>query len=102
MTEAETSQAPIIKVRGLHKYFGDAHIIKGVDLDLSPGRVVVIMGPTDPRYTHANLEKTIVLRRDSECSPCHLKECKQDHSCMRDISPEEVTQACEKLLREHT
>ncbi len=33
--------------------------------------VVVIMGPTDPRYTNANLEKTIVLRRDLNCAPCH-------------------------------
>ena len=35
--------------------------------------VVVIMGPTDPRYTNANLEKTIVLRRDVDCAPCHHK-----------------------------
>jgi heptosyltransferase-2 len=64
--------------------------------------VVVIMGPTDPRYTQANLEKTIVLRRNSECSPCHLKECTQDHSCMREISPVEVMQACEQMLRERS
>jgi heptosyltransferase-2 len=64
--------------------------------------VVVIMGPTDPGYTHANLEKTVVLRRDSDCSPCHLKECTLDHNCMTEISPEDVTQACEQMLREHS
>jgi len=63
--------------------------------------VVVIMGPTDPRYTQKNLEKTIVLRRELACSPCHHKECAQDHSCMTDISPEAVLQAGEQLLREH-
>jgi heptosyltransferase-2 len=62
--------------------------------------VVVIMGPTDPRYTQRNLEKTIVLRRKTECSPCHLKECTQDHRCMTAISPEIVLQAGERLLRE--
>ncbi len=62
--------------------------------------VVVIMGPTDPRYTQANLEKTIVLRRESECSPCHLKECTLDHSCMTEISPEAVLQAGKQLLQE--
>ena len=62
---------------------------------------VVIMGPTDPRYTNSNLEKTIVLRRDSECSPCHLKECALDHSCMTEISPETVLQAGEQLLQEN-
>jgi len=62
--------------------------------------VVVIMGPTDPRYTHANLEKTIVLRQDLECSPCHLKECSEDHNCMTKISPDAVLRAAEQLLME--
>lgn len=62
--------------------------------------VVVIMGPTDPRYTHANLEKTMVLRQELDCSPCHLKECPLEHSCMREISPEAVLQATEQLVQE--
>jgi polar amino acid transport system ATP-binding protein len=37
---------PIIKVRGLHKYFGPLHVIKGVDLDVAPREVVVIIGPS--------------------------------------------------------
>ena len=37
---------PIIKVRGLHKYFGPLHVIKGVDLDVTPGEVVVVIGPS--------------------------------------------------------
>jgi ABC-type polar amino acid transport system ATPase subunit len=36
----------IIKVRGLHKYFGPLHVIKGVDLEVQPGEVVVIIGPS--------------------------------------------------------
>ena len=64
--------------------------------------VVVIMGPTDPRYTHANLEKTVVLRHDLECSPCHLKECSLNHNCMTEISPEAVLTASEQLLEEHS
>jgi len=62
--------------------------------------VVVIMGPTDPRYTHANLEKTRVLRKELDCSPCHLKECPLEHSCMREISPQAVLQAAEQLVQE--
>ncbi|MDH7487471.1 MAG: amino acid ABC transporter ATP-binding protein [Anaerolineae bacterium] len=38
--------APIIRVRGLHKYFGRLHVIRGVDLDVEPGEVVVIIGPS--------------------------------------------------------
>ncbi len=37
---------PIIKVRGLHKYFGPLHVIQGVDLDVDQGEVVVIIGPS--------------------------------------------------------
>jgi ABC-type polar amino acid transport system ATPase subunit len=46
MGSIKSSEKPIIKVRGLHKYFGPAHIIKGVDLDLWPSEVIVIMGPS--------------------------------------------------------
>jgi ABC-type polar amino acid transport system ATPase subunit len=37
---------PIIRVQGLHKYFGPLHVIKGVDLDVKPGEVVVVIGPS--------------------------------------------------------
>lgn len=59
---------------------------------------VVIMGPTDPRYTGANLERTVVIRKDLECSPCHKKTCPTDHRCMTAITPAEVLEACQGLL----
>jgi cystine transport system ATP-binding protein len=46
MTVSERNKKPIIKVRGLHKYFGDTYIIKGVELDIRSGEVVVIIGPS--------------------------------------------------------
>ena len=61
---------------------------------------VVIMGPTDPRYTSSNLDKTIVIRVDLDCSPCHKKTCPADHRCMTQITPEMVLEAGEKLLSE--
>jgi heptosyltransferase-2 len=60
--------------------------------------VVCIMGATDPRYTAANLEKTIVIRKDIPCAPCHKKVCPYNHECMTSIRPEEVFQAAKKLL----
>lgn len=62
---------------------------------------VVIMGPTDPRYTAANLEHTAVVRRELDCSPCHLKVCPRGHECMKEIRPEEILAAAEQLLRTH-
>lgn len=60
--------------------------------------VVVIMGPTDPRYTAASLEKTIVLRQELDCSPCHKKKCPRNHECMLKISPDAVFEASQRLL----
>ncbi len=37
---------PVIRVRGLHKYFGPLHVLRGVDLDVMPREVVVIIGPS--------------------------------------------------------
>jgi heptosyltransferase-2 len=64
--------------------------------------VVVIMGPTDPRYTASNLENTIVLREDLPCSPCHKKQCPTDQRCMRSITPEMVLQAGRELLERNS
>jgi len=61
---------------------------------------VVIMGPTDPRYTAANLERTIVIRKELDCSPCHKKICPLEHQCMTEITPDEVFAVTTKLLKE--
>ncbi len=42
----QDQEAPIIRVRGLHKYFGALHVIRGVDLDVATGEVVVVIGPS--------------------------------------------------------
>ncbi len=60
---------------------------------------VVIMGSTDPRYTAANLDRTIVVRKELDCSPCHKKVCPRGHECMREIRPAEVFEAAERLLK---
>ena len=59
---------------------------------------VVLMGSTDPRNTDSDYEKTIIVRKDVPCGPCHLRKCPTDHRCMKLITPEEVVQAAEQLL----
>lgn len=60
--------------------------------------VVVLMGPTDPRYTESEYETGEVIREDIDCSPCHIKICPTDHRCMTMISPEKVVKAGMELI----
>jgi ABC-type polar amino acid transport system ATPase subunit len=34
----------VVSVRGLHKYFGSAHILRGIDLDVWQGEAVMVIG----------------------------------------------------------
>ncbi|HFI0147692.1 TPA: amino acid ABC transporter ATP-binding protein [Streptococcus suis] len=36
----------IISIKDLHKYFGENEVLKGIDLDIQQGEVVVIIGPS--------------------------------------------------------
>ncbi|MEN6409215.1 MAG: amino acid ABC transporter ATP-binding protein [Anaerolineaceae bacterium] len=37
---------PIIHIENIHKYFGSVHALKGVNLDVAKGEVIVIIGPS--------------------------------------------------------
>lgn len=52
--------------------------------------VVVIIGSTDPGYTDYEYDKKLIIRKELDCSPCHLKSCPKEHDCMKLITPEEV------------
>ena len=39
-------QEPLIRMEGIHKWFGDNHVLRGIDLALEPGEVQVIVGPS--------------------------------------------------------
>src|ERR1700739_3903838 len=37
---------PIVEARGLHKYFGALHVLKGVDLEVAERELVFVIGPS--------------------------------------------------------
>ncbi len=37
---------PMVKLKGVHKRFGELEVLKGVDLDVAKGEVVCILGPS--------------------------------------------------------
>ena len=45
MTTSESQQAQI-SIRGLHKRYGDNVVLNGIDFDVLPGQVIVIIGPS--------------------------------------------------------
>lgn len=40
----DIKQPPIVTVRGVEKRYGDLHVLKGIDLDVHKGEVIVIVG----------------------------------------------------------
>lgn len=36
----------MIKLEGVHKHFGDLHVLQGIDLEIERGEVVVLIGPS--------------------------------------------------------
>ncbi|KDA06104.1 glutamine ABC transporter ATP-binding protein [Microbacterium sp. CH12i] len=55
MSRADRTAAPLLTARGLRKSFGNNEVLKGVDLTLHRGEVVVLIGPSGSG-------KTTVLR----------------------------------------
>ena len=37
---------PMVEAQGVHKLFGELHVLKGVDLTVQPGEVCVLLGPS--------------------------------------------------------
>ena len=42
----KTDRPPILQVRGLHKSFGHAEVLRGIDLSVAPQELVFIIGPS--------------------------------------------------------
>ncbi|MFJ3956000.1 amino acid ABC transporter ATP-binding protein [Arthrobacter sp. NPDC090010] len=43
MTEEKT---PLVRIEGLHKYYGHHHVLKGIDMTVNKGEVAVVIGPS--------------------------------------------------------
>jgi len=61
--------------------------------------LVALFGPTEPARTGPCQQPAMVIHKGAPCWPCSYRQCPFDHRCMMDISPGEVLQACQKLLR---
>jgi polar amino acid transport system ATP-binding protein len=46
MREDATTRQPMVCAAGVHKRFGQLHVLNGIDLDVARGEVMVIIGPS--------------------------------------------------------
>ena len=46
MSRADGSGEPLVRAVNVHKSFGETEVLKGVDLEVYPGEVVVLLGPS--------------------------------------------------------
>jgi len=44
MSHADPSAAPVVRITGLRKRFGQNEVLKGIDLQVAPGEVIAIIG----------------------------------------------------------
>jgi branched-chain amino acid transport system ATP-binding protein len=44
MREARAGQRPLLAIEGLHAFYGESHVLHGVDLQVYPGEVVAVLG----------------------------------------------------------
>ena len=45
-TQVEPNDKAVVRIRDLHKHFGSLKVLKGIDLDVARGEVVVVLGPS--------------------------------------------------------
>jgi len=60
--------------------------------------IIALFGPTDPRRHLPPAKDCVVLKKDLTCSPCYKSKCKSKE-CMELITPEEVLETIDKLLK---
>lgn len=41
-----TTEKPLVAIEGLHKYYGQHHVLRGIDLTVNQGEVSVVIGPS--------------------------------------------------------
>ena len=68
---------------------GPMHMSAAVDT-----KTIALFGPTDPVRHGPVGEGHIVLRKETQCSPCYRRKCKHNgHDCMQAIQVDDVIKA---------
>ena len=63
---------------------------------------LAIFGPTDPLKYGPRSSRSAAVSRQIFCSPCEKAQCRFDHECMKELSPDEVYRKALELLNDQT
>ncbi|MGO4426610.1 ATP-binding cassette domain-containing protein, partial [Streptomyces sp. MCAF7] len=45
-TPVPSPTSPLVRAEAVHKYFGDLHVLQGIDLEVGAGEVLCLLGPS--------------------------------------------------------
>jgi heptosyltransferase-2 len=62
--------------------------------------IVAVFGPTDHTTTSPKADICRIVRKETDCAPCLLRQCPTDHRCMKAITAADVLAAARDLLGE--
>ena len=60
--------------------------------------IVAVFGSTDHTTTSPAAENVKIVRKQTDCAPCLLRQCPTDHRCMTAITAKDVIEAARQLL----
>jgi heptosyltransferase-2 len=63
--------------------------------------IVAIFGSTDWITTAPYSDRAVIVRKETECAPCLLRDCPTDHRCMESITVEDVVTAVDAQLERY-
>ena len=89
----------MIKVENIHKYFGELHVLKGVDFEVSEGEVVCIVGPSGSgKSTMLRCLNHLERITDGKIYiDDELVDYRQADKDAMEIDPEKVTKMCAEM-----
>lgn len=74
---------------------GPMHVAAAFDVP-----TVAVFGPTDHTTTSPWSHRSRIVRRETDCAPCMLRQCPTDHRCMRAVTADDVLEVARDLLEE--
>ena len=78
-SDMQAVEEPMIQISDMHKWYGDFHVLRGIDLTINKKERIVICGPSgsgkstrEPNACLNSLRKTITKTANNSCTLSRL------------------------------